>query len=561
MPEHYSLAGHAWLPVALASGQRAFVRPCDITSEIDGHVIVRIATGRPDCDISLTEFMIGLLAVSMGPKDPRDWLKRYRVPPAREELAASIAPFEPALILDGEGPRFFQDREALDGEPGSISGLLIDAPGANTIKDNADHFVKRGRTGVLSRAGAAIVLATLQTSAPSGGAGHRTSLRGGGPLSTLVLPGAPNTVEPSLWERLWANVPEAMRAEPDETKRIFPWLTPTRVSDKTGVATTPEDVSPAQAFFGMPRRIRLVFEPNPGKRTCDLLCTIDDVVVTGYVTRPWGTNYIAWGGFHPLSPHYRMKKDAVELLPLHLQSSRVGYRQWLGLVMKTEDGLRLPARCVSDFYARAVNFKGDDAVVLRGARLLAAGYAMDNMKPLDFGEALMPLIIAADAAANETISRQAEAFIRAAEAVASQLLNSIKLALYGERAKADRDSAVLEPVRNRFWSDTEQDFYRELRTAAERIENHAGQLQDHEAAIAEQCAQAWRQVLERAALRIFDDTVPIDSAESSKLEDVITGRRFLVNALRGFGAVGAGLFKQLRLPPAETKTKKGRKAA
>lgn len=561
MPEHYSLAGHAWLPVALASGQRAFVRPCDITSKIDGQTIIRVATGRPDCDISLTEFLIGLLAVSFGPESPRDWLKRYRTSPSRDELVAALAPFEPALILDGDGPRFFQDLEALEGEPGGISGLLIDAPGANTIKDNADHFVKRGRTGMLSRAGAAIVLATLQTSAPSGGAGHRTSLRGGGPLSTLVLPGARDAGEPSLWERLWANVPETMRADPEAAMRIFPWLTPTRVSDKAGVATTPEDVSPAQAFFGMPRRIRLVFEPNPEKRPCDLLGVIDDVVVTGYVTRPWGTNYTAWGGFHPLSPHYRMKKDAAELLPLHLQSSRVGYRQWLGLVMKTQDGLRLPARCVSDFYARAVSFTGDDAAVLRGARLLAAGYAMDNMKPLDFGEALMPLIITADATSNASIGQQAEAFIRAAETIANQLLNSIKLALYGERAKADRDSAVLEPVRSRFWADTEQDFYRELKAAAERIESHADDPQDHLAENAQQSGQAWRQALERASLRIFDDTVPIDSAESSKLEDVIAGRRFLVNALRGFGAVGGGLFKQLSLPPVETKAKKGRKAA
>ena len=34
----------------------------------DGQPIVRVATGRPDCDISLTEFLIGLLAGSVGPK-------------------------------------------------------------------------------------------------------------------------------------------------------------------------------------------------------------------------------------------------------------------------------------------------------------------------------------------------------------------------------------------------------------------------------------------------------------------------------------------------------------
>src|SRR5262249_18670827 len=195
---------------------------------------------------------------------------------------------------DGDGPRFFQDREALEGEATDIGALLIDAPGEKSIRDNADHFVKRGRTGVLSRAGAAIALLTLQTSAPTGGAGHRTSLRGGGPLTTLVLPGQPAKVEPTLWQLLWSNVPDEFHAEPADYKRVFPWLIPTRASDKTGETTTTDLVHPAHAFFGMPRRVRLVFEPNTEKRACDLLGTIDDVVVTKYITRPSGNNYKGW---------------------------------------------------------------------------------------------------------------------------------------------------------------------------------------------------------------------------------------------------------------------------
>src|SRR5258705_13093048 len=129
MPEPYSLAGHAWIPVALSNGQRVFVRPCDIAEPYDGQIILRIATGRADCDISLTEFLIGLLAVTMAPPGPIAWKKRYRKPPTRGELGSAFAPLETALNLDGDGPRFFQDLEPLEGEPNGIDALFIDAPG------------------------------------------------------------------------------------------------------------------------------------------------------------------------------------------------------------------------------------------------------------------------------------------------------------------------------------------------------------------------------------------------------------------------------------------------
>ena len=300
MPERYSLARRAWLPVALDDGRREFVRLCDITSKIDGHAILRLSTGRPDCDISLTEFLVGLLAIALGPNDSKDWAKRYSAPPSTAELDAAIALLEPALFLDGEGARFFQDLEELEGAPTPVEAFFMDAP--------ADHFQVDGRTAVLSRAGAALALATLQTSAPSGGAGHRTSLRGGGPLTTLVIPGTSGNTEPTLWQRLWVNVPGDRVAATDSLKRVFPWLEPTRTSEKGGKTTTPDDVHPAQAFFGMPRRIRLVFADNTAKRPCDLTGIVDDVVATGYITRPWGTNYIAWG-MAPVEPELQGQKD------------------------------------------------------------------------------------------------------------------------------------------------------------------------------------------------------------------------------------------------------------
>ena len=551
MPELYSLVRRAWLPVAFFDGRRDFVRLIDIADDS----IIRIATGRPDCDISLTEFLIGLLAVATGPMGGEDWAERYLNPPTIADLEAAFTPFEAALILDGDGPRFFQDREAFEGAATPVEAFFMDAP--------AEHFQVDGRTQVLSRAGAAIALATLQTSAPAGGAGHRTSLRGGGPLSTLVVPGTADQSEPTLWHRLWANVPgDDYSATADDAKRVFPWLGATRVSDKDGRTTNPSDVHLAQAFFGMPRRIRLVFEPNSHQRRCDLTGEVDDVVVTGYVTKPWGTNYVSWSRAHPLSPYYKVKPADIEFLPVHLKSSRVGYRQWLGMVMDVNGGQRVPARCLATFEKRAEELPEIEAAVVRRSQLLVVGYAMDNMKPLDFAEALLPLIITKDTRVNEATRTLARHWVGAADTVASQLVTSVKIALFGENAKADRDSTRLDAVKSRFWADTEDAFYLQLRAAAATFEQSAATLVDTRDDLFQAAGKDWLKCLNRHALAIFDDAVPIEDADGDRIQDIISGRRMLGLMLTGFGKGGQALFGLLGQEPGEAKkSKKGKKAA
>lgn len=539
MSQPYSLLHEAWLPVATSSGVRTQVRLCDI-SRPD---LVSVATGRPDCDISLTELLIGLLAVACAPEDAGAWRDGFFQIPSAAQLQAQFAPLADALALDGEGPRFFQDREELQGDTTEIEALCMDVV--------SQHFTKPGRIEVLSRAGAAIVLATLQTSSPAGGAGHRTSLRGGGPLTTLVVPGGTPKQSHRLWQVLWANVPLVPDDQRD-LKRVFPWLVPTRVSDKAGVATTPVDVDVLQAYFGMPRRIRLVFEPNTYKRSCDLLGIVDDTVVTRYVTRPWGTNYESWSQGHRLSPYYKAKPTDAAYLPLHLKSSRVGYREWLGMAVGDKDNTRVPAQCVYEFGKRLAAKKGDLAAIRTGARMLVAGYAMDNMKPLDFGEALMPLVAGSSDGVNGLVKDIAEKLIGTAQETASLLVTCVRIGLYGEGAKADIGSTVLQPVRDRFWADTEQDFFSAIDGALARAEKlaEAGEtaLQDGTAEANAAIGVAWIAVLRRHAERIFDDSVPLDDADSDRIVDIVKARKQLLVALAGYGAVGKRLFKALGLP-------------
>lgn len=532
MPEPFSLAGRAWLRVARTKGQHECVRLCDISDP----TIIHLDSGRPDCDTALAEFLIGLLAVTMGPKDDEEWLERYNTPPEAAALTKAVSPFADALVVDGDGPRFFQDLENLDGGASfPVEALFIDAP--------ADHFMVDGRYRVLSRAGASVALLTLQTMAPSGGAGHRTSLRGGGPLSTFVVPRA----QPTLWQRLWANVPTGLKTGPDAAAGIFPWLVPTRTSNPKdgGVDTTPSGVDPRQAFFGMPRRIRLVFEPNPEGLRCDLTGAIDEVIVRSYVTRPWGNNYPSNTWNHPLSPYYRPKKGEADMLPVHLQDSRVGYRDWLGLVSAVGDASR-PAGNVHAFREARAWLIGEDR---NGVQLLAAGYALDNMKPLDFGESRMPLLSAGSRRRNAALDEIARAMIDAADVTSRQLVSAVRQALYGEKAKVDSASTALSAIGIKFWADTEADFYRIVSEAADSIaavEEHA--LPDRTTPIQQHHAGPWRDAMRNVALGLFDASAPIEDSDPERLQDAIDARKYLSLMFQGYGPAGRKLFAALRLP-------------
>jgi CRISPR system Cascade subunit CasA len=289
-----------------------------------------------------------------------------------------------------------------------------------------------------------MALYTLQQFAPSGGAGHRTSLRGGGPLVTLVLPGMAENGRPStLWQRLWLHVPQSKPLAQDRLQLAFPWLAPTKTSAKKESLSI-SDADPLQAFFGMPRRIRLLFEANGARRPCDLTGEVDDIVVTGFLATPWGVNY---GVFpHPLTPYYKVKTDT---LPVHAPEGRTGYRQWLGLVYDSADGSRLPARAVVEARSRLPDVGGR---AMEDARLSAGGFSMDNMKALAFSETEMPLHAVADPALADRLRDFADHLVKAASTAASTLGIAVRTALFGGAAKIDSNTTLLDGPRERFWT-------------------------------------------------------------------------------------------------------------
>lgn len=524
-----SLLSSSWLPVRRRSGARLRIRPSEITSDIDRDPVVAFDWPRPDFDLASHELLIGLLALAFHREAAEEeaWREGWHAPPAPDELARRLAPFERAFRLDGEGPRFLQDLEELPGEPEAIGKLLIEAPGEQTLKRNIDHFVKRGGVRAIGRAAAAMALFTLQDFAPAGGAGIRTSLRGGGPLVTLALPGEEEG-EPPLWQRLWLNtVWEKEWPEPTERQlpRIFPWLARTRTSEKNQT-TTPEDVHPAQAYFGMPRRIRLVFEDNREGRPCDLTGELDERIVTGFRQRPRGTNYATWR--HPLTAYYRQKPEAMEWLPVHPQPYRLGYRDWLGLVVSDQPGegaLRRPARVVELARRRLREL---DRRAARRVRLRAAGYDMDNMKARGFVETEMPLPIVPEAQ-REPFEGLVRDLVARARDVAGLLGGAVRQALFGTEALgADAGDRYL--AQERFWDRTEPSFLGLVGEVAERLETPTdeGALRS----VLAETREDFERALRGAALAIFDELVRFEEiGEQRTMERKIAARRRLVAGL------------------------------
>jgi CRISPR system Cascade subunit CasA len=545
-----------WVPVIRRSGQRSRIRACDLTLDFERDPIIDIDWPRPDFRAAQLEFLIGLLVTACQPKGDSAWRTWWDKPPTTEELAERFAPFETAFDFDGPGPRFLQERADLDSEASPIAGLLIEQPGANTEKNNTDLFVKRGRVGTLGRSTAAIALYALQAFAPKGGAGHRTGARGGGPLTTLAVPPASSSAR-SLWHLLWLNVTRVFDEIEDELPQerladVFPWLAPTRLSDKGGVATALADIHPAQCFWGMPRRVALIFETNTARIPCDITGSVEDVILREYRTRPHGVNY--QGVPHPLTPTRRVNMDS-EWRPVHPQPGGIAYRHWLSFVQPDDPQTPLsrPASCIATAEGRL-------AVVARDShnpsRLRLLGFDMDDMKARGFVEAEMPLLFASDARDDAEPGPRQRAFEMLLRYLVGGSGEAVGL-LVGAVKSAMRISSGegLDLVRETFFKDTQAAFFELAETGLRRIDA----APEDSVRLPELTGRWLEATLFPAIMRAFDREVPVDAltdaADLDALSRVVAARRNLARALRGHGRAGKRLFTAMGMSPPAPKEK------
>lgn len=476
----YNLLDEPWLPVRSQSGTRRWIRPAEVATRQDPALY--IDSGRPDFDGALTQFLIGLLQTCAAPPDQGSWRKWMREPPAVEQLDELFAPVRHAFFLDGDGPRFMQDLELEEdgGEGVSVAALLIESPGGKTVRDNGDLFIKRDLVTAMGAPAVAAALFTLQTNAPAGGVGHRTSLRGGGPLSTLPL-------GESLWKTCWlsvltnpdlAGVPGNIGLDAIDAK--FPWMAETRTSEgNKGVV--PEDAHPTQHYWAMPRRIRLRLEKR--EDVCGVYGVPADLLCGAYVTKNYGCKYDgAW--LHPLTPHTRMK-DGEPPNPRKGQPSGISYRDWPLLVSEGAD--HWPALTVR------VYLDHDRYEYADTDRLWVFGYDMDNMKARCWHSATTPILVSGlNADDRAAVARFAQQLVAVSESVRLTLGRQVRAALSRRPKDLKGDLSVLA---RSFWQATEPAFFSCLKPYAANPSSQE---------LRGRAAERWLAALHEAALQIFD---------------------------------------------------------
>ncbi len=488
-----NLISDPWIPVVRKSG-RDTVRP-DQIAESD---VLRLDWPRPDLNLACLEMLIGMVYLAHPPQGSDDRAN----PPAPSALRCALKTLTPAFSLLGEGPLFLQDYERLKGPQKSPDMLFIDSAGKSTRKKNADLMVRGDRYQSLSLPLAAMALYTLQAFAPAGGAGNRTSMRGGGPLVTLVKP-----PHQGLWPLVWANVPHGQPLAAEELDAL-PWMRPTNLSKPKGkgMVTVPMSDSPArpdpEVFFGQPRRLTLIARGN---------------VVTHVVQKPHGTNYEGWR--HPLTPYY---KKGTETLPCHPKAGNFGYRNWRGVILESENRLR-PATLLQ--YLRDID----------GARcsLIVAGWAMANMNPLDFLWSEQPVF---------RLSPEDENHAAAAVEAAEQVSYAIACCVQEGMGEGDRKSGAGQRAVEAFFTATQGPFEEILEEMS--VGTPFSPIK-------------WVKEMRIVALRIFDsEVVPgLPDLRETRRRRAITARSKLLAAFNGGRPFGKKIFDPLGLdsPPSPTK--------
>ena len=481
MPLH--LLSDPWIPV-LRDGESHTVRPDQIAEP----GIDRLAWPRADFNLACLELLIGLVSLADPPRNQEDWLARLKEPDA-ERLRKSLEPFAAFFSLSGDGPRFLQDFETFEKEakPSDIKpvGILhIDSAGASAVSNNADLTVKRGRVSSLSPAEAAMALYTIQAFAPGGGRGNLTSMRGGGPMTTLVQPLDDDDGRFPLWRLVFANILVGSPLSVSDAERALPWLRPTRTSNK-GQTVVQNDSHPLEAFFGMPRRFRLVFCGDQ---------------VEGVVQKPHGTKYEKWE--HPLTPYYRQREDSPEWLPVHPKAGRLSYRNWLGITMQPvadRKGTRRTAETV-----RAVNARTQ----CPDFELMVGGWTMDRATPVDFTLHTYAGFPGLDEDGEFRIRKLVDAANTASGALIKGLKASSRI------NGTARDTAV-----ETFFAETEAAFVASVRRVV-----------DGEDTAVE---QAWHRTLREQAIDMFDRRVlsGLSDHDVAKIEKRVNARRTLLAAL------------------------------
>lgn len=508
-----------WITIQRKNGGIEKIAPYQITDGVKSdNPIVDIVTPRPDFKGALYQFLIGLIQTIYPPKDDTEWDDRFTDPPSPEELKKATDKIDFAFDLFGEEVRFMQDISIIDESSATdISSLFIDSPGENTVKENKDHFVKRNTINCLCPNCAAVGLFTLQTNSPSGGQGHLTSIRGGGPLTT-ILKYDTKRIEDLIYKTLWSDI--YMNVMPkqyfhDKDKKldqhlyIFPWITGNFIKrDKNGSKATTKDLHPLAVYWSYPRRIYL--HRTQGDKPCDICQEHSKDTIESFSMKPYGLDYGGGGWVHPLSPYY-FKKDK-ELgdtwFPYHPQPGGIIYNNWLAFIYgKTNESRN----------AQVINYFHEKGRKEGQTQVYAFGYDMDNMKARCWYESSIPLY-RIEPSYIDTFESAVTSLLQASTQVANNLQNTVKNAWFSEGSKP---KGSLDYIKISFFKATENQFFTNVKAIRDNI--------DADSPLDDYTKWEWVKYLNEESLKIFDLYVESGSIEFENIKRIVNARTSLIS--------------------------------
>ncbi len=513
-----NLVQDPWLPFKLKSGAEETL-PISAIARED---VLDFALPRADFQGAAYQFAIGLLQTTFAPEDQYSWKTLYKTPPSEAQLQQAFDTVAHAFNTVGDGPLFMQDFDVdftVSAVP--IESILIDAPGDSTRKKNIDHFVKRHDDFAMSLEMASLALFSTQVYGPAVGTGYRTGLRGGGPLTTLLLP---DFEASPLWKKLWLNIINRnywCYEEPDiNSAGVFPWLAPTKTSELVGSEVYFTDVHELHMYWSMPQRIRL---GNIGEGVCRVSGESTSRLVSSYRRKNKGYNYQGdWE--HPLTPYcWNPKKPDEATWSVKAKTNGVTYRIWDILnFVSNEYGYRC-AKAVSHYHKELSDFE-------IGVRLWAFGFHLESGDPKGWYSTEMP-IFSIDSEAYEDVLLAVKNLQNLSLILLNQCTKKIKEAWFGgENADGSKKKIDIKGdvkfVDLAFWQRTESAFFSAVQQLVESASEERPLLNTDQ-------AKAWLNALTSTAFDLFDEYALSELGSERSMAKRIKARQQLAGWLYG----------------------------
>lgn len=238
-----NLLTDAWLPVLEDKSFRRIKLRDVLCSEADWE----ISLPRDDMELAAIQLLVSLTQVLFPVQDQSDLIRRIKSPLSIGEFEDAVSKYRDWFDLDHPDIPFMQIRGVSAKEFTPIQKLFVGLPEGNNHKFfNAEGEISRVCGGC-----AAIALFNQASNSPNFGGRFMGSLRGGGPVTTLID-------APSLRRRIWENVlplTEVSRLLPGRSYEDRPvWVD--RISKGTSVAAA--SIGLMRGLFWQPSHVELL---------------------------------------------------------------------------------------------------------------------------------------------------------------------------------------------------------------------------------------------------------------------------------------------------------------